>query len=89
MTERSLRAGEALVANFRASRDQATIEANHELLRAARDEATAAVDQATAALAVVRSLADVNRLLCDHQGSSKYTDADDAVCTHCPHCGDF
>jgi len=89
VTERPLGASEALVTNFRASRDHETIEANRALLRAASAEATAAADQATAALAVVRSLAEVNRLLCDHQGSSTYTDDADVACTHCPHCGDF
>lgn len=89
MTERSFGATDALVASFRSSRDHATIEANRELLLVAAEQASAVAEQAAAALAVVSSLAKVNHLLCDHQGSSTYTDAKDVTCTHCPHCGDF
>lgn len=86
--EKPFGATDALVASFRSSRDHATIEANHRLLQEATDEATKAADQASAALAVVSSLIKVNRLLCDHQGSSTYTDPEGVVHVNCPHCGD-
>lgn len=69
-----------LAANFRASRDHATIKANRELLRAAADEANAT-------LAMVQTLSQTNRALCDHEGSRSYTDRSGYPCTDCPHCG--
>jgi hypothetical protein len=80
VTERSLRASEALVANFRASRDHATIKANRDLLLAATDEAKTT-------LAMVRALSQTNRSLCDHDGSRTYTDYSGGGGLDCPHCG--
>ena len=75
-----LKASEALSANFRPSRDHATIKANRELLRAAADEANAT-------LSMVRALSQTNHSLCDHKGSRGYTDRSGYPCTDCPHCG--
>ncbi len=76
----TLKASEALVTNFRASRDHATIKANRELLRAAADEANAT-------LAIVQTLSRTNHSLCDHKGGRGYTDRGGAPCINCPHCG--
>lgn len=80
MTEKKLSASEALTANFRASRDHATIRSNRELLRAA-------VDETNATLAMVRALSQTNRSLCDHAGSRTYTDYSGGSGLNCPHCG--
>jgi hypothetical protein len=78
VTEKA-KASEALAANFRASRDHATIKANRELL--------AAADEANATLAMVRVLSQTNHSLCDHKGSRSYTDRSGVSCIDCPHCG--
>lgn len=83
--ERSFRAREALVANFRI--DPAAIAENRALLEAATAEATTAGDAAKAALAMARALEQTNHLLCVHLGTTTYSDANDVVCTECPHCG--
>ena len=80
MTEKLLKAAEALTANFRASRDHVTIKANRELLRAAADEAHAT-------LTMVAALSRTNHELCDHKGSRPYTDRGGSTCLDCPHCG--
>ena len=69
-----------LAANFRASRDHATIKANRELLRAAAVEANAI-------LGMVRVLSQTNHSLCDHAGSRPYSDRSGTTCVDCPHCG--
>ena len=74
------KASDALSANFRASRDHATIKANRELLQAAADEATAT-------LTMVRALGQTNRSMCDHKGSRGYTDRAGDRCIDCPYCG--
>jgi len=76
----TLKASDVLSANFRASRDHATIKANRELLRAAAVEAHAT-------LAMVQALSQTNHALCDHEGSRGYTDRSGVACTDCPHCG--
>jgi hypothetical protein len=75
-----VKASEALSANFRASRDHATIKANRDLLRAAAAEANAT-------LAMVQTLSQTNRSLCDHAGSRSYTNRVGDSCIDCPHCG--
>lgn len=80
MTEKVLKADETLAANFRASRDHATIKANRELLRAATYEANAT-------LTLVSALSQTNHSLCDHAGSRPYTDRSGERCLDCPHCG--
>lgn len=80
MTDKLIKASEALAANFRASRDHAMIRANRELLRAAADEANAT-------LAMVRTLGQTNRSMCDHAGSRTYRDRAGDSCIDCPHCG--
>lgn len=80
MTEKRRLVIEALAADFRASRDHATIKANRELLQAAADEANGV-------LAMVRALSQTNRSMCDHNGSRTYTDRGGDVCIDCPHCG--
>ena len=80
MIEKPSKASDVLSANFRASRDHATIKANRALLQVAAAEANAT-------LAMVRALGQTNRSMCDHKGSRTYTDRGGDRCIDCPYCG--